>query len=102
MPADVTALVFQDDELALPVLFHLRQYGRRVPRDLSIVGFDDVPMAAAVGLTTVHQDPFALGAAAAAKTLAAVAGRPADPAFDSPSTPLMLRETTAPRSGSPS
>lgn len=97
VPADVTALVFQDDELALPVLFRLRQYGRRVPRDLSIVGFDDVPMAAAVGLTTVHQDPFALGAAAAAKALAAIVSLPADPAFEAPPTPLMLRETTAPR-----
>lgn len=95
-PSNITACCFEDDELALPVLYRLRQYGRRVPQDLSIVGFDDIEMSHAVGLTTLHQDPFAMGADAGRMALDAIAGKPIEPAFIQPDTPLMLRETTAP------
>ncbi|KAB7788851.1 LacI family DNA-binding transcriptional regulator [Bifidobacterium cebidarum] len=95
-PGDVTAFCFEDDQMALPALFRLRQYGRRVPQDVSIVGFDDLDLAEAVGLTTLHQNPFAMGAAAAQMALDAIAGKPIEPAFQQPDAPLMLRETTAP------
>ncbi|NMM98605.1 LacI family DNA-binding transcriptional regulator [Bifidobacterium olomucense] len=95
-PADITAYCFEDDDLALPVLYRLRQYGRRVPQDLSIIGFDDAGLAPAVGLTTVHQDPFAMGADAGRLAMDAIAGTPIEAAFRQPPTPLMLRETTAP------
>ncbi|MBM6700062.1 LacI family DNA-binding transcriptional regulator [Bifidobacterium pullorum subsp. saeculare] len=97
-----TAVCVCEDGLAVPTLLRLRQYGREVPGDLSLVGFDDNPYAAPVGLTTVHQDPFAMGAAAARKTLALIAGEPlgegtpAGLAFETPAAPLVLRETTAP------
>ena len=52
----ITAFCFEDDEMAAPVLYRLRQYGRRVPQDISIIGFDDSTLSAAVGLTTLHQD----------------------------------------------
>lgn len=99
LPGDVTAICFEDDALALPVLYRLRQYGRRVPQELSIIGFDDIDMAEAVGLTTVHQDPFAMGVAAAHMTVAAIAGETLEPAFCQPAAPLMLRETTGPSTG---
>ncbi|MDU2572911.1 MAG: LacI family DNA-binding transcriptional regulator [Bifidobacterium breve] len=95
-PAGTTAFCFEDDELALPVLYRLRQYGKRVPQDISIVGFDDVEMSQAVGLTTMHQDPFAMGADAGRMALEAIAGGPIEPAFIQPDVPLVLRETTAP------
>ena len=44
----------------------LRKRGVDVPRQISVVGIDDVPLAAAVGLTTVRQDHRAKGAAAVA------------------------------------
>ena len=97
-----TAVCICDDEVAVPTLVRLRQYGRDIPGDLSLIGFDDNPYAAAVGLTTLHQDPFAMGAEAARKTLALIAGEPlgsgteAGPAFTTPATDLILRETTAP------
>ena len=96
-PADITAFCFEDDDVALPVLYRLRQYGRRVPQDISIVGFDDATMSQTMGLTTVHQDPYAMGMAAAHKALSAIADQPIDPAFETAATTLMLRETTAPR-----
>lgn len=65
-----TALVFQTDDLAMPVLLHLARYNKRVPQDYSVVGFDDSTYAADAELTTLHQDPADLGRRAARLTLA--------------------------------
>ena len=53
-------------------------------------------LSAAVGLTTLHQDPFAMGVAAGHMVLDSIAGKSIEPAFVRPDTPLVLRETTAP------
>jgi DNA-binding LacI/PurR family transcriptional regulator len=55
---EVTAIFAANDHLALGVLRALSERGRRVPDDVSIVGFDDVPEAAYFipPLTTVRQD----------------------------------------------
>ena len=79
----ITAFCFEDDEMA-------------APQDISIIGFDDSTLSAAVGLTTLHQDPFAMGVAAGHMVLDAIAGKSIEPAFVRPDTPLILRETTAP------
>ena len=50
-----TAIVALSDLMALGALDAARAQGLRVPEDLSVVGFDDVPMAAAHHLTTVRQ-----------------------------------------------
>jgi LacI family transcriptional regulator, repressor for deo operon, udp, cdd, tsx, nupC, and nupG len=64
-----TAVCFMKDEIAIPALFRLRQYDRQVPQNLSIIGFDDIELARQIGLTTLHQDPYAMGAAAGDKVL---------------------------------
>jgi DNA-binding LacI/PurR family transcriptional regulator len=55
---DVTAIFAANDQMALGILRALYEAGREVPRDLSIVGFDDIPEAQffTPPLTTVHQD----------------------------------------------
>jgi DNA-binding LacI/PurR family transcriptional regulator len=60
---DFTALFAGNDQMALGAIRALRDAGLRVPEDVSIVGFDDVPEAAYFDppLTTVHQDFVALG-----------------------------------------
>jgi DNA-binding LacI/PurR family transcriptional regulator len=52
-----------NDQMALGVLRALREAGLDVPRDVSIVGFDDIPEAEFFSppLTTVRQDFAALG-----------------------------------------
>jgi DNA-binding LacI/PurR family transcriptional regulator len=52
-----TAILAISDQLALGVVEAARERGLRVPEDLSVVGFDDVPEAARSNppLTTVHQ-----------------------------------------------
>jgi DNA-binding LacI/PurR family transcriptional regulator len=58
-----TALVAATDQLALGVMEAAREAGLRVPQDLSVVGFDDVPAAAWThpALTTVRQPLFEKG-----------------------------------------
>ncbi|MFO7251821.1 MAG: LacI family DNA-binding transcriptional regulator [Actinomycetes bacterium] len=55
---EVTAIFVANDQMALGVLRALREAGRRIPEDVSVVGFDDVPEAAYYWppLTTVRQD----------------------------------------------
>lgn len=55
--ADLTAVAATTDVLAFGVLQAARRTGRRVPEDLAVVGFDDIPLAAAVNppLTTIAQ-----------------------------------------------
>jgi DNA-binding LacI/PurR family transcriptional regulator len=60
---DVTALFVANDQMALGVLRVLYEHGREVPRDVSIVGFDDIPEAEffTPPLTTVRQDFAEMG-----------------------------------------
>jgi DNA-binding LacI/PurR family transcriptional regulator len=50
-----TAVIAVTDQLALGALQAAREAGVRVPEELSVVGFDDVPAAAWADLTTVRQ-----------------------------------------------
>jgi DNA-binding LacI/PurR family transcriptional regulator len=55
---DCTAVFAANDQMALGLLRALHERGRRVPADVSVVGFDDIPEASSFlpPLTTVHQD----------------------------------------------
>ncbi len=70
-----TAIFAANDEMAAGVLFAARERGIAVPAQLSIVGFDDTPIAARVWppLTTIRWPIVAMGRAAALKL---VAGEP--------------------------
>ncbi|WP_433796231.1 LacI family DNA-binding transcriptional regulator [Actinoplanes sp. CA-252034] len=70
-----TAVLCFSDVVAHGVLQIAAELGLRVPDDLSVVGFDDNPIAAQVqpALTTVRQDVEAKGRAAAAALTAAIA-----------------------------
>jgi DNA-binding LacI/PurR family transcriptional regulator len=61
----VTAILCGNDDVALGVLRAAREAGRRVPRELSVVGFDDAPQSAYLSpaLTTVRLDFEGLGRA---------------------------------------
>jgi LacI family transcriptional regulator len=61
--ARFTALVAGNDHTALGAMRALREHGLDVPRDVSVVGFDNIPETAYYEppLTTVHQDFEALG-----------------------------------------
>ncbi len=58
-----SAIFVANDQMALGLLRKLHEAGREVPRDLSVVGFDDIPEAAyfTPPLTTIRQDFAELG-----------------------------------------
>ena len=59
----VTAIICCHDQMANAAMVQCRETGHRVPEDISIVGFDDLPMCAYTEppLTTVRQDQLLLG-----------------------------------------
>ncbi len=65
--AEVSAVFVTSDQMALGVLAALHARGRRVPDDVSVVGFDDLPEAAFFipALTTIRQDFNQIGRRAA-------------------------------------
>jgi len=94
-----TALFCINDAIALGVMSHIVSCGFRVPEDVSIVGFDDIPLAAfmPVPLTTVAQPKFEVGAHAAQLLLDKISGRePATHAVVLP-TALSLRSSASRR-----
>lgn len=69
--SDVTAIVGLNDAMAIGILSELRQHGIRVPDDMSVVGFDDIAVAADVApaLTTARIPMFEMGQHAVALIL---------------------------------
>jgi DNA-binding LacI/PurR family transcriptional regulator len=68
---EVTGVFCANDHMALGLMRALQQAGRRVPEDVSVVGFDDIPEAEFFGpsLTTVRQDFDELGRRALASMM---------------------------------
>jgi DNA-binding LacI/PurR family transcriptional regulator len=95
-----TAILYANDLMAIAGLRVAREMGLLVPRDVSVVGFDDIPLAEHVhpSLTTVRQDPVAAGAAAAKLLLQRLRGEPvAAPALPEPV--LVVRDSIGPAPG---
>ncbi|GAA3804705.1 LacI family DNA-binding transcriptional regulator [Streptomyces phyllanthi] len=97
--ADMTAVFAANDDMAIGLIRALTEAGRRVPHDVSVVGFDDIPVAAYVTppLTTVRQ-PFDAVAQQGLKRLVHCIENPqADPLPTSdPPVDLVVRASTAP------
>ncbi|WP_344740239.1 LacI family DNA-binding transcriptional regulator [Microbacterium awajiense] len=76
MPDAITALFAANDQMALGAMRALAEAGRRVPEDVSVVGFDDVADAADYRppLTTVRQDFDELGERAVHALIAGIEG----------------------------
>jgi DNA-binding LacI/PurR family transcriptional regulator len=95
-----TAVFAQSDLIALGAIRGLREAGLRIPDDVSVVGYDDLPVAAYVepALTTVHQPMGEVGARAAGIVLDQIAGGDA-PAAETHLLPtaLVVRESVRPR-----
>ncbi|GAB3769179.1 LacI family DNA-binding transcriptional regulator [Microlunatus parietis] len=94
---DVTAVFCGNDEIALGIMRALTDHGLDVPRDVSVIGFDDQPLVSLwrPALTTVDQDFEDLGSRAFGLLLRQTEGETNLPA--SVVTPeLVIRESTAP------
>jgi len=91
---EVTGIVATTDVLALTALDVLRSRRLDVPGDVSVIGFDDIPAAEKVGLTTIAQPLVEKGRVAAELILQVMAGKPVGTTILP--TSLVQRLTTGP------
>lgn len=93
------AVFVGNDQMALGLLHALQDAGHRVPEDVSVVGFDDVPDSAhfAPPLTTVRQDFTLLGQESMAAVLAALRDEEAAAQSAMRTPELIVRASTARR-----
>lgn len=92
---DVTAIFAASDEMAMGAILALRDAGRRVPEDVSVIGVDGHDLGELVGLTTMAQPANEQGAAAAQIVLNMIAGSVPPPELVYP-TVLLERTSTGP------
>jgi DNA-binding LacI/PurR family transcriptional regulator len=76
----VDAICAASDLIAIGAIRALREQGLRVPEDVAVTGFDDIPLAASVSpaLTTVQQDTKQAGQLLVEKLLALIAREPVE------------------------
>lgn len=91
---DFSAVFASNDQMALGFMHACRDYDLRIPGDISVVGFDDIPEAAhfAPPLTTVRQDFSEIGRRAVAALLDELQGR--TPSHEPVDVDLVIREST--------
>lgn len=92
-----SAIIYANDLMAIAGMSAATDRGIRVPHDLSIVGFDDIPLAPYIvpPLTTVRQDVFEWGRACARTLVAIVEGREPEPVA-LPPVEFIVRGSTGP------
>jgi DNA-binding LacI/PurR family transcriptional regulator len=96
LPDRPTAIFAASDTQALGTLEAARSLGIRIPAELSVIGFDDIEVAAYVGLTTVRQPLLESGRRGAKLLLDTLAGRPVGPLCELLPLELVARSTTGP------
>ena len=99
---DLTAVFSANDQMALGLLRALHEAGRRIPGDVSVVGFDDIPEAASFWppLTTVRQSFDRVGRTAVDLVIAEIESGRSSTGVPPVGTELVVRASTGPY-GSP-
>jgi DNA-binding LacI/PurR family transcriptional regulator len=95
---EISAVFVANDQMALGVLRALGERGRRVPDDVSVVGFDDIPEAGyfAPPLTTVRQPFDQVGRRSVGTLIAQIESGPAQLDQETIAPELVVRQSTAP------
>lgn len=94
-----TAVVVYNDIMAFGVLHAVRAHRLRVPEDISVIGFDDIAMAAHADppLTTVAQPKYRMGRLAMQLLRRVIQGQPPPgEGYTLMESPLTVRESTGP------
>jgi DNA-binding LacI/PurR family transcriptional regulator len=92
----VTAVFVANDQMALGVLRALHEAGRRVPSEISVVGFDDIPEASYFmpPLTTVRQDFNEIGRRSLLRLLEQLTNGARSPSRETVAPELVVRAST--------
>ena len=98
---DVTAVFVANDQMALGLLRSLHEAGRRIPGDISVVGFDDIPEAAyfTPPLTTVRQNFNEMGRRSLLLLLDQIESGVRTPARETVAPELIVRASTTAAAG---
>ena len=93
---DTTAILAMSDKMAIGAMHHLHRAGVRVPGEVSVIGFDDLPHASYVSpaLTTVNLPLYDVGRRSMARLIERVEGR-TDVTADVLPAHLVIRDSTA-------
>ena len=91
-----TAIVAASDVQCVGVMEAADSLGKRVPRDLSVIGYDDIDLAALMGITTVRQPLERSGRRVADLVVQALSGSALSPFAEEMELELVVRNTTAP------
>ncbi|HEY6103844.1 MAG TPA: substrate-binding domain-containing protein, partial [bacterium] len=94
-----TAVIVYNDIMALGALHAARAQHLRVPEDISVIGFDDIPMAAHANppLTTIAQPKYRIGRLAMQLLRRVMQGDPSPgEGYALMESPLIVRESTGP------
>lgn len=96
---DATAIFAANDQMALGILHALYERGVRVPEEVSVVGFDNIPESAYLipSLTTVHQDFDELGRRGMRMLVQVMDDGQVRPAERVPPTLIVRQSSAAPR-----
>ncbi|ASN19056.1 LacI family DNA-binding transcriptional regulator [Arthrobacter sp. YN] len=100
-PDRPTAVFAASDEMAIGTILAARDFGLRIPDDLSVMGIDGHDLGNVLGLTTIDQDAKGQGALAVRTLLGAITkGLVLEPADTEHPTQLVVRSSTAvPKAG---
>ncbi len=97
-----TAIFASNDCMAMGVIDAVRDHGMKIPDDISVIGFDDIPQASLVrpALTTVQQPLEQMGRMAAQMLFEILKNPDSKPDRIQLPTQLMIRDSTAKLKGS--
>lgn len=98
-PRPVSAIIAGNDTIAMGVLDAAKRRGIAVPRQLSVIGFDDIPLAGSplIALTTIRQPVEAMARTAARRLVQRMQGDAFSPTrHDILPIQLIQRDTTGP------
>jgi DNA-binding LacI/PurR family transcriptional regulator len=90
---DIDGIFAANDIMAIAAIAAIQERGRRVPDDISVIGFDDSLLSQThrPAITTIRQDIIGLGVAAAESMIALLQGQEVEPQVLP--TEIMIRET---------
>jgi DNA-binding LacI/PurR family transcriptional regulator len=93
---EFSAIFAANDLMALGAAMALKGAGRRIPQDVSIVGYDDIPFSPLFGLTTVAQPALDIGRESMVMLIDLMEGRLTAPQHLKLRPSMVIRQTCAP------
>lgn len=88
-----TGVFISSDIQATGAIKAIKEFGLKIPDDITIIGFDDIELSEYLGLSTVHQPMYEMGKLSVDRLMDKIAGRASDNFKKVFPTKLVIRET---------